>query len=49
MPVNRDGRLAIIALGGIFNLEFIALWLLALMANLQVIYRLIKARGILAS
>ncbi|MGI6553592.1 MAG: sugar phosphate nucleotidyltransferase [Bacillota bacterium] len=49
LPVNRDGRLAIIALGGIFNLEFIALWLLALMANLQVIYRLIKARGILAS
>lgn len=49
LPVNRDGRLAIIALGGIFNLGFIALWFLAIMANLQVIYRLIKARGILNS
>ncbi len=44
LPVNRDGRLAIIMIGGILNQLFAILILLAVLSNLQVIIRLIIAR-----
>lgn len=43
-PFNRDGRLALIMLGGVFNQLTATLLLLALLTNLQAIYRLFVAR-----
>lgn len=44
LPANRDGRLFIIMLGGIFNLIPVTLLLLAVITHLQTFYRLIVAR-----
>ncbi|MGI6097415.1 MAG: sugar phosphate nucleotidyltransferase [Dethiobacteria bacterium] len=43
-PVNRDGRLAIIMLGGLFNQLLGTLILLAILSNLQVVYRFVILR-----
>lgn len=40
LPSNRDGRLFIVFLGGIFNQVFVALIALAILSNFQAIYRL---------
>lgn len=47
LPANRDGRLFIIFLGGIFNLIPLALTLLAIFTHLLVVVRLYKARTIM--
>ena len=44
LPVNRDGRLAIIMIGGILNQLFAVLIILAVLSNLQVLIRLLAVR-----
>ena len=43
-PANRDGRLFIIMLGGIFNLLPASLTILAVITHLQTFYRLYNVR-----
>ncbi|HOQ10346.1 MAG TPA: sugar phosphate nucleotidyltransferase [Syntrophomonadaceae bacterium] len=47
LPANRDGRLFIIFLGGIFNLLPLALAVLAIITHLQAWWRLYNARRII--
>jgi len=44
IPMNRDGRLFLVFLGGLFNLIGPALAILAVLTHLQTIYRLIRIR-----
>lgn len=44
LPINRDGRLAVIMVGGVLNQLLLTLILLAFLSNLQVIIRLIVVR-----
>lgn len=48
LPVNRDGRLLIIMLGGIFDLVFIAVCILAFLSNLQAVARLFSVKKAMA-
>ncbi|HHW06415.1 MAG TPA: NTP transferase domain-containing protein [Clostridia bacterium] len=47
LPANRDGRLFLIMLGGIFNQVPLVLILLALITHLQALARLVKARQLM--
>jgi CDP-L-myo-inositol myo-inositolphosphotransferase len=47
LPANRDGRLFVIMLGGIFNLLPAALVILAVVAHLQTFIRLYQARRLM--
>ena len=47
LPANRDGRLFIVMLGGIFNLLPATLIILAVVAHLQTFLRLYKVRKLI--